>query len=651
MRFKSVVAGLVALLCAASPAQALELGVQDDANIVRADPKRRAQTIALAKVLGASHVRMIVWHGHVRRQRGWDFSALQRAVTAVKASGLEVQLVLTGSARWMRDSKLSWKRPSEDEMTRFAEAAASRFRGVVCRWSIWNEPNLSVFLAGRLHARAGSYARLFDAGYRVLKDAHPCNQVLAGETSPGARTFLRAMPKLTADGYAHHPYQLANSPRKPAKEGRLGIGNARELMAIVDRRVRTPSGEPVPMFWTEFGYMGRTRGSKANAGYRQPDDRRAKWWRQAWDRSKQTPRVQQLVQYQIWESRTTWWNTGIFRGSQRHLVFDAIRRRNGAPPLPPPRSGAPTPSPPRPPAKPPAPPAKPPVRPPAGPAPTPNPKVVDVPLEAGGTVTTGAGQNGGSAPAPVQTQLTTPVAGSVRIEEKASVSGAAPRGYAFFGQLFKIRAPAGTAGDPLRLVFRFDSSALPAGPHGQAVEVFRNGARVAPCTGPAGTASPSPCVAERLRLPDGDVRVTVLTARASDWTFAHRVQAPSSPSEPAESRSDGDGAPGDAPAPPGGEGSAAPTEADAQGGDSEVLGESASGWGADEAAPGDEGEADEGGAADAGAHADDRGALPFTGLGLLAAVAVGAGLIATGLSLYSLLGPSRPVHHRPTPPS
>ncbi len=90
--------------------------------------------------------------------------------------------------------------------------------------------------------------------------------------------------------------------------------------------------------------------------------------------------------------------------------------------------------------------------------------------------------------------------------------------YDFIGQQVDIDAPAASVSAPLTLRFRLDSSVVPAEP--AQVDVFRNGALVAPCTGAAGTAAPDPCVAERARLLDGDMALTVLTSNASLWTFA-----------------------------------------------------------------------------------------------------------------------------------
>jgi hypothetical protein len=49
------------------------------------------------------------------------------------------------------------------------------------------------------------------------------------------------------------------------------------------------------------------------------------------------------------------------------------------------------------------------------------------------------------------------------------------------------------------------------------IQVFKNGVLVPACSGPAGVASPDPCVSARAMLSGGDVAITVLTSTASDW--------------------------------------------------------------------------------------------------------------------------------------
>lgn len=137
---------------------------------------------------------------------------------------------------------------------------------------------------------------------------------------------------------------------------------------------------------------------------------------------------------------------------------------------------------------------------------------------AGGTVSTDGG--GGATPArPVVTSVTVPGGGTVGITQVVP-AGAPPSGVVFAGQLITISAPPQTASAPLVFTFDLDASRIPDGVEPAAVEIYKDGVAVASCTGAPGIAEPDPCVAERLPIVDGDLRVTVLTSTASDWFAA-----------------------------------------------------------------------------------------------------------------------------------
>lgn len=140
------------------------------------------------------------------------------------------------------------------------------------------------------------------------------------------------------------------------------------------------------------------------------------------------------------------------------------------------------------------------------------------PVPPGGTVTTDPEGDGATQEDPVETSVTSPNAGTVSISE-ASITQAPPGGFQFLGQQVDITAPPGTSQNPLRIVLRIDSSLIPDGQNENTIQVFKDGVQIANCTGPAGKASPDPCVSNRKLLADGDVEITILTSTASAWNF------------------------------------------------------------------------------------------------------------------------------------
>ena len=139
---------------------------------------------------------------------------------------------------------------------------------------------------------------------------------------------------------------------------------------------------------------------------------------------------------------------------------------------------------------------------------------------AGGDTVDSDEWNVGATPAdPVESAVYTPNPGTVLITEMTATPPS-PSGYTLLDQLVQISAPPATPDDPLTLWFRIDVSIVPPGQDETTIEVFKDGVLVeGPCSGAPGEASPDPCVSYRALLPDGDVEISILTSRASLWTF------------------------------------------------------------------------------------------------------------------------------------
>lgn len=112
--------------------------------------------------------------------------------------------------------------------------------------------------------------------------------------------------------------------------------------------------------------------------------------------------------------------------------------------------------------------------------------------------------------------------------------GPAPAGYALFAadgvdSALAIEGPDATAADPYVMTFTVDATLL-EGIAPQDVQVFRNGAAVADCTGMGAT--PDPCVSNRSVTADGDAVLTVRTSRFSTWAVGRLEYTASGPFAP-----------------------------------------------------------------------------------------------------------------------
>jgi hypothetical protein len=117
---------------------------------------------------------------------------------------------------------------------------------------------------------------------------------------------------------------------------------------------------------------------------------------------------------------------------------------------------------------------------------------------------------------PVVVTVTSPTPGLFSF---TPVAAGAPAGFTVAGQALQIEAPAATVDNPLRFVFRIDSSAVQAG---LPVGVFRDGVLATACTSDS-RAAPDPCQLSQTVLADGDVQIVVLASHASLWQLAQPV--------------------------------------------------------------------------------------------------------------------------------
>ncbi|MEA2308718.1 MAG: hypothetical protein QOI65_1004 [Thermoleophilaceae bacterium] len=306
-----------------------EIAVADDPVFIRRDYYEIEHGYARLRELGVSWLRMnAIWHSvagrtaalrHPPLRPRYDWTSFDVAIRSAHDHGVQVELHLTGPApAWATgDGKVGVERPDPRAYAAFVRAAALHFRGRVHRYSIWNEPNFVSWLSPQSEAPR-LYRRLYEAGYAEIKRVDPTAQVLIGETAPfrllGAATaplrFLRALTcanvayrparpcrPLRADGYAHHPYDFLNTPERPYPGAdNVTIGSLGRLTGALDRLaaarlLMTPTGRPLPVYLTEFGYF--RRGDRVL-----PPRRRAAYLRRAFAIAERGyPRVRQLLQY------------------------------------------------------------------------------------------------------------------------------------------------------------------------------------------------------------------------------------------------------------------------------------------------------------------------------------------------------------------
>jgi hypothetical protein len=293
-RIRRLVFVLVAVSALAAPsalaADRMWIGFHDDPSFRWVGD--RESRIESSASQGASVMRLLVHWDQTAKQRptsasnpfdpAYNFDDLDDAIRTAQEQDMEVVLSLVGTPRWANGGKAPNVMPRRlSDFTAFARAIASRYSGrfdgfpFVRFWSIWNEPNLQLFLAPQFDKRGRSvapknYARLYAAGYQGIKAGNPPALVAIGETSArgtdnpnGARPvhspgrFLeelaKANPRLKFDAWAHHPYPFRPNlkPSQKVSWPNVTLGSLPELERNLAKLFKRKS---VPIWVTEYGH-------------------------------------------------------------------------------------------------------------------------------------------------------------------------------------------------------------------------------------------------------------------------------------------------------------------------------------------------------------------------------------------------------------
>jgi Cellulase (glycosyl hydrolase family 5) len=255
--------------------------------------KNRSSRIESSAKEGATVMRLLVHWNRTAVTRPADgsdpfdpayyFDDLDEAIRTAQRNDMEVVLTLHGTPRWANGSQTPNVMPRRvADFGEFARAIASRYSGrfdgypFVRFWTVWNEPNLQLFLTPQFDSRGRSvaprnYAKLYAAAYAGIKAGNPRALVAAGETSargtdnpegfrpvhsPGRfiEGVARANPRLRFDAWSHHPYPFTPSlkPSQKVRWPNITLGSLPTLQANL-KRLFNRSGT-IPIWVTEYGH-------------------------------------------------------------------------------------------------------------------------------------------------------------------------------------------------------------------------------------------------------------------------------------------------------------------------------------------------------------------------------------------------------------
>jgi hypothetical protein len=271
--------------------------------------------------------------------RAYRLADLDALVRTAGRYDLRVMITITGTPKWANDGQSPNHPPLKMKwLTEFAQMLAHRYngergRGAVTLFSVWNEPNLGLFLVPQFrHGRIVSpalYARLFRAAYRGIKKGDPNALVAAGETSnrginrpsgnPGhdsvapatfARRLAEVAPRLPFAAWADHPYSpnLGLGPGQKVRFPNVSFSTINRFGASLRRWFH----RRVPIWITEYGEQTMPGFRKGVTLAQQAADAR-----EALQLAQRNRYVRMFIWFVFRDSNSTTWFSGLERTSGR----------------------------------------------------------------------------------------------------------------------------------------------------------------------------------------------------------------------------------------------------------------------------------------------------------------------------------------------
>lgn len=357
----SVCLALLAAAPAASAARRMPIGFQDDATFRWSkNPPRELDEAAAAH---ASLIRTIAdWRAiaPARPRRAtnpfdpaYRLNDLDQLVRGAQERGIRVMITIWGTPRWANGGHGPNVAPKRlADLTNFARALAARYSGryrgypYVGRYSVWNEPNLGIFLtpqfdAGRNIVSPRIYASLYRAAYKGIKTGNRSALVAIGETSNQGRdhplrgvndsvapaTFARLLARqhgLRFDAYATHPYPTRPGlpPTQKVRWPNVTLTRLKQFEHSLDGWFHRRN---VPVWITEYGYETKPaeRTGVTNA-------QQAAYLSRVVRQLRADPRVHMFIWFIFRDSPHSLWQSGVYASSghakRSYRVFSALAR-------------------------------------------------------------------------------------------------------------------------------------------------------------------------------------------------------------------------------------------------------------------------------------------------------------------------------------
>src|SRR4051794_29804161 len=333
------VALLVAPVTTVQAATRMPIGFFDDSSFRFS--AARQQNLAGAAAAGASVIHTTANWSTLAPTRpsipssgddpAYRLAGLDELVFSSANQGLRVMINVTGTPKWANGNKTPNRLPTRlSDLTTFTRMLATRYNGrsghgTVGLWSVWNEPNIELFLApqyvGKKIVGPANYAKLYKAAYAGIKAGNPLAKVAIGETSARGRdkplagvsgsvapgTFAKLLGKVSGlrfDAWAHHPYPT--SPNLPPLQKVRYPNVTLSTLPLFEKQLKTSFHRAVPIWITEYGHETKPGEPKGVTTAKQ-----SAYAKQALTIAKNDPNIQMFVWFVFRDSTGNPWQSGL----------------------------------------------------------------------------------------------------------------------------------------------------------------------------------------------------------------------------------------------------------------------------------------------------------------------------------------------------
>ena len=199
----------------------------------------RDRELPLAKKIGITTVRGGIYLQQVKTPTGWDFSRADAALASCERAGIEwLPILIQPHAKPAAHENLPlWRE--------YVRQMATRYRGRVKTWEVWNEQNIEGFWP---QPDPTNYVKVLQAAYGEIKAADPAAQVAVGGYAGVPFDYIEAVYKAGGGAFFDimnvHPYCHPGDPEASLTHR---MADLRRLMGKYGDRKK-------PIWFTEIGW-------------------------------------------------------------------------------------------------------------------------------------------------------------------------------------------------------------------------------------------------------------------------------------------------------------------------------------------------------------------------------------------------------------